>query len=300
MDTRSRAREDEKSIVLTDWIESLDTLGINTEKVLKEEHASLKHQQTIHAHYTRFRSDHSRGVNASASRLADAPNDYDTFASTLATAAAATDQSVLDRAQQIAALAGEFASQKAFSHFRRRGEGLYDIIRGVFEETRDSIIRDGGNLPDGVVDLDSAARAGVESEWLRLEALTERWSDILHLIESWYINGALPADDRDLERYNVWMFVFENYSEAVNTYGAGILSTIRQVINGDAKLLTIDQVDALGSNTVKKRDPNEQRAANHRQQQADDEANAILRAEWEANGVSERLGKRALKRGSNA
>lgn len=300
MDTRDRARNDEQGIVLSEWIDDLDDLGINTEKVLQEEYAFLKQRQTIHAHFTRYRDDYSRGVSASASRLADDPDDYDTFASNLATAAVATDRSVVERAQEIAALAGEFATQKAFSHFRRRGEGVYDIIRVVFEETRDAIIRDGGKLPDGVVDLDSAARAGVESEWLRLEALVERWDSILQLITSWYVNGVLNTDGRDLERYNVWMFVYENYEEAANTYGAGILSTVRQVINGDAKLLTIDEVDELGSNTVKRRDPNEQRAANWRQQQADDEANAILRAEWEANGISERLGKRTLKRGSRA
>ena len=86
MDTRERARNDEQSIVLSDWIDELDNLGLDTGKVLQEEHAFLKQQQTIHAHFTRYRDDYSRGVSASASRLADAPDDYDMFASNLATA----------------------------------------------------------------------------------------------------------------------------------------------------------------------------------------------------------------------
>lgn len=298
MDIRDRAREDEKSLTLIDWIEALDSFGIDTTKVLEDEHALIGRQQTIHQHYARFRNDQSKGISAAASNVLNTAGDYDTFAATLATAAIATDTAIVDRTQQIAALAAEFAAQSAFNHFRRRGEGAYDIIRGVFEETRDAIIRDGGALPDGVVDLDSAARAGVESEWLRLEALVERWSGILQLIEAWYINGVFATDGQNLDRFNVWMFVYEDYEEAANSYGAGILSTVRQVSNGNAKLLTMEQVIELGSNTVKRRDPNESRAANYRQQQADAEANAILSAEWEASGVSERLGKRAIKRGS--
>lgn len=298
MDTRDRARNDEQGIVLTEWIDDLDELGIDTEKVLKDEHTLIDQQRTIHRHYTRFRDDQNKGISGAASNLLNNAGDYDSFANTLATGALATDTSIVERAQQIAALAGEFSVQAAFTHFRRRGEGVYDIIRGVFEETRDAIVRDGDKLPDGVVDLDSAARAGVESEWLRLEALVERWESILQLITSWYINGVFNVDGRNLERYNVWMFVYENYEAARDAHGNGILRIVRQVTVGDAKLLTIDDVDELGSHEVKSLDPNESRAANYRQQQADDEANAILRAEWEANGGSTRLNKRPLKAGN--
>ncbi|MCS5511345.1 hypothetical protein NY537_01130 [Curtobacterium flaccumfaciens pv. betae] len=296
MDTSTRAREEEKSIVLGDWIEALDDLGIDTTKALQEEHGLLDQQRTLHQHYLRFRDDQNKGLTAAASNVMKTAGDYDSFASTLATAAIATDTSIVERAQQIAALARESTSQSAFNHFRRRGEGTYDIIRGVFEETRDAIIRDGGNIPDGVVDLDTAARAGVESEWLRLEALVERWDNILQLIESWYINGVFAIDGRNLENYNPWMFVFADYQQAIETYGVGILTTVRQVINCDTRLLTITEVDELESTKAKKATPDEQRAAHWRQRQADDEATAILRAEWEANGISPRLVAVSAKR----
>jgi|GEM_PF-4167483 len=298
MDTRNRARQDEEGIELRNWIDTLERIGIDTTKALPEEHALLRNQQTIHQHYDTYRAEQNKGISAAATRVMEQAGNYDGFATALSTAALATDASIVDRAQQIAALAAEFSVHEAFTHFRRRGEGIYVIIRGVFEETRDAIIRDGEALPDGVVDLDSATRVGVESEWLRLEALVERWDRILELIDAWYTNGVFATDGRNLERYNVWMFVYENYEAARDAHGVGILRVVRQVTAGDAKLLTIDEVDELGSNTVKQLDPNESRAANYRQQQADDEANKILRAEWEANGGSARLNKRPLKVGS--
>ncbi|WP_416264222.1 hypothetical protein ACNANV_16245 [Curtobacterium flaccumfaciens pv. flaccumfaciens] len=297
MDTTARATsDDDKEIQLGDWIETLEELGIDTEKALEEEHALIAKQRIISAHWARFRSGQGRSLLDAATKIADEPSDYDSFTNAIIAASIAADPSAEERTRKVVALAAQFAGQASYTHFRKRGEGVYKLIAPVFTETRDAIIRDGGALPEGVMDLDSAARAGVEQEWLRLEALVERWSTLLQLIESWYVNRVLPADGHNLEHLNVWMFVYEDYEQVANTFGAGILGTIRQVINGDAKLLTIDQVDELGSNKVKSSDPNEKRAAQYRQQQADDEAQAILRAEWEANGISPRLVAASRKR----
>ncbi|OII37105.1 hypothetical protein BIU98_16770 [Curtobacterium sp. MMLR14_010] len=297
MDTTARATsDDDKDIQLTDWIDTLEQLGIDTKKTLEEEHALIEKQHTINAHWARFRSGQGRSLIDAATKLSEEPADYDSFANAIITASIAADPSAEERTRKVVGLAAQFAGQAAYNHFRKRGEGVYKLITPVFTETRDAIIRDGAALPEGVNDLDTAARAGVEQEWLRLEALIDRWSTLLQLIESWYVNRVLPTDGHNLERLNVWMFVYENYEEAANTYGSGILGTIRQVINGDATLLTIDQVDELGSNKVRSSDPNEKRASHHRQQQADDEANAILRAEWEANGISPRLAAASAKR----
>jgi hypothetical protein len=296
MDTRNRAREDEKGIVLDDWIESLEDLGIDTTKALKEERALIAKSNQLGSYYQQYKGAQEAGPAVAARKLADPPDDYEQFALALATAAITSEPAVQDRAAKIIEQAYGIARRNAFNHFRHRGDGAYKLIASVFNETRDGITAAGSALPEGVVDLDSAARTGVEQQWLRLEALLERWDTMLQLIEAWYVNGVFDTDGRHLENYNVWMFVHGDYEQAVNTYGVGVLRTVRQVINCDTRLLTIAEVDELESTKAKKATPDEQRAANARQQQADAEANAILRAEWEAQGVTPRLVAASAKR----
>ncbi|MFZ6990436.1 hypothetical protein ACO0E1_00970 [Curtobacterium sp. RRHDQ66] len=46
------------------------------------------------------------------------------------------------------------------------------------------------------------------------------------------------------------MFLFENYEQSIATYGVEPLRTMRQIMTCEPTLLTLDQVDELGSNKV--------------------------------------------------
>jgi hypothetical protein len=295
MDISKRTREDEKGITLTDWLEALDVLGIDTKKSLKEEHELLARRNTLGHHYQQYKAAQEAGPVISARKLAGSSADYEQFALELSTAAIASEPAVKDRAAKIMDLAAGIATSNAYNHFRRRGEGLYNIIAPTFEQIRGGIIEAGSLLPDGVGDLETAARAGVEQQWLRLEALVEQWDGLLELIEAWYIDGVLDTGDRELSKYTASMFVFTDYEKAINTYGIGILRTVRQVLTCKPNLLTIDQVDELESTKVTTATPDETRAAHYRQHKADEEARALLQAEWNENGISARQGKAALK-----
>ena len=151
-----------------------------------------------------------------------------------------------------------------------------NLIEPTFDKLRDAITEDGASLPEGVTNLDTAARAGVEQQWLRLEELVTQWEAMLALITDWCINGVIPAGDRDLTKYNASMLVFADYDKALKTYGGGILRTVRQVLNCEPALLTFDDVDRLGHLNVEQLTPDEFRGANYQQHKADQEAQKAL------------------------
>lgn len=301
MDTRNRPSDDwEKQASLEEWLDTLDGFGVDTKKALANEHELIRKTRQINISWQRYLEEKPDSINGAAHKAAANPDDFDAFTDTIVAGALAADPAVHERLRDIVGRAGAISAAAAYRAFRSRGAGLYKILTPVLNQTRDGILDTGPRIPDGVTTLEAAARAGVEQDWLKLEALVARWHELTQLIEAWYVAGVFDTNGRDLERYNAWMFVYRDYEHAINTYGSDPIFTVRQVTNGDAELLTIDEVDELDSVNVRKLPPNEADAARWTQRRADEEAAALLRAEWEANGVSERLGKRALKRGSNA
>jgi len=128
----------------------------------------------------------------------------------------------------------------------------------------------GATLPEGVLDLDVAARVGVEQDWLKLERLVADWDVIVKLLDAWYSAGVFDVNGREIDRYTATMFLFEDYEQSVATYGVEPLRTMRQIMTCDPALLTLDQVDELGSNNVTRDAFNR----NHSSEQLDDDRTA--------------------------
>lgn len=297
MDTRNRPSDDwEKQAALQEWIDTLDSFGVDTKKILADEHELIRKALQVNISWQRYLEEKPDSVNAAAHKAAEDPDDFDAFTNTIVAGALAADPAVHERLRTIVGRAGAIAAAAAYRAFRSRGEGAYKILAPVLNSTRDGILETGPRIPDGVMSLDSAARVGVEQDWLKLEALVARWHELMQLIEAWYVAGVFDTSGRNLEHYNPWMFVYRDYEQAINTYGSDPIYTARQVANGDAQLLTIDEVDELGSTRVRKLTPDEAHAAQRSQHRADEEAAAILRAEWEANGISPRLAAASAKR----
>ncbi|NQX23316.1 hypothetical protein [Curtobacterium sp. VKM Ac-2852] len=248
MDTRNRPTEPwEQQASLSDWLDLLDSVGVDTRKVFANEHELIRKSLQINVHWQRYLEDKPDSLNGAAKKAAADPDDYIAFVDTIVAGALAADPAVHERVRDIVGRAGGIASAAAYRAFRSRGAGLYKALTPRFKKVRDGIAEAGAALPDGVTDLDSAARVGVEAQWLKIEELVKDWDTIVSLLEQWYSAGVFDTGERNLDRYTASMFVFTQYEQAVATYGVEPLRTVRQILTCEPELLTIDEVDELGS-----------------------------------------------------
>jgi hypothetical protein len=275
MDTRNRPTEGwEQQGALKEWLELLDSIGIDTEKVFANEHDLIRKSLLVNENWHRYLKDKPDSLNAAAHKAAENPDDYTAFVDTIIAGALTADPAVHDRVKDIIGRAGGVAAATAYRAFRSRGEGLYKVLTPRFKKIRDSIAAAGADLPEGVTDLDTAARVGVETEWLKIEELVKDWDTILQLLEQWYSAGIFDTGDRNLSHYTAPMFVFTRYEQSVATYGVEPLRTVRQILACEPELLTITQVDQLGSADTSSNTFS--RADSWRQVEADKGANAAL------------------------
>ena len=271
MDTRNRpADEWEQQAALQDWLTWLDTIGINTAKVFANEHDLIRKSLQINVNWDRYKAEKPDSLNDAARKAVTDPDDYTSFVDILVAGALAADPAVHERMRTVVGRAGALAAGNSYRAFRQRGEGLYKIIAPLVQKTARGIAEVGATLPAGVLDLDVAARVGVEQDWLKLERLVADWDVIVKLLDAWYSAGVFDVGGREIDRYTATMFLFEDYEQSIATYGVEPLRTMRQIMTCEPALLTLDQVDELGSNNVTRDAFNR----NHSSEQLDDDRTA--------------------------
>ena len=140
MDTRNRPTEGwEQQAALEDWLELLDSIGIDTKKVLAEEHDLLRKSRLIQANWHKYLENKPDSLNGAAHKAAENPDDYTAFVDTIIAGALTADPAVHDRVKDIIGRAGGIAAASAYRAFRSRGEGLYKVLTPRFKKIRDSI-----------------------------------------------------------------------------------------------------------------------------------------------------------------
>lgn len=251
MDTRNRPSDEwEQQSALQDWLTWLDSIGINTTKVFAAEHELIRKARQIQINWDRYKTEKPDSLWDAATKAASNPDDYTAFIDTVIAGALAADPAVHERMSTVIGRAGATAAGNSYRAFRKRGEGLYKILSPLVDKTARGIAEVGATLPEGVIDLDIAARVGVEQDWLKLERLVADWDTIINLLDAWYSAGVFDVDGRDINRYTATMFLFENYEQSIATYGVEPLRTMRQIMTCEPTLLTLGQVDERGSNKV--------------------------------------------------
>jgi len=252
MDTRNRPSDAwEQQTALSEWLDELDALGVNTVKVFANEHELIRKTRQVSISWNRYLEEKPDSLNAAAQKAADDPDDFTAFTGTITAGALAADPAVHERLRGIIERAGAIAAGSSYRAFRQRGGGLYKILAPLVQKTAEGIAGAGAALPDGVTDLDSAARVGVEQDWLKLERLVAAWDRIIGLLDAWYSFGIFDAGGRDINTYNATMFLFRDYEQSVATYGVEPLRTMRQIMTCEPALLTLDEIDSLRSIEVK-------------------------------------------------
>lgn len=142
------------------------------------------------------------------SRYAANPPEVNTAARTLAFSKDLTDENtVLTEADRIAADQDTEHRERVIEYFERaadqaRGEALkrfrradiLDALRPAFDKLTTRITTAASTIPQGILNLDDAARLGHADDWLQLERDIATWKQTAELISDLAASDAIPGN----------------------------------------------------------------------------------------------------------
>lgn len=249
MDTRNAVGNniDYQVIELGEYFAGLTNLGVS-ESNWEEVTEQLDIASTLDA-YRQTYENTPGDPNSTAVRLytlvSSGANYEDALAIPSAYAAGA-DPNNRERVTDVFTRAGDRARRKAWSRFKTRSDQNLDMLKPVFENRVEQIRNRFEEIPEGVTNLDQAARYGGAEAWLAIERHANDIDNISRLIKSWAINGCINNDgQRPINDYTSTMWLYEDYQAYIDTtrFGGSVLRTAHAVTDASPKMLTITDID---------------------------------------------------------
>lgn len=253
MDTRNAAggNVDHQVIELGEYFAGLTNLGVS-ESNWEEVTEQLDIASTLDA-YRQTYENTPGDPNSTAVRLytlvSSGANYEDALAIPSAYAAGA-DPNNRERVTDVFTRAGDRARRKAWSRFKTRSDQNLDMLKPVFENRVEQIRNRFEEIPEGVTNLDQAARYGGAEAWLAIERHANDIDNISRLVKSWAVNNVIDTNGaRPISDYAATMWLFEDFQAYVDTarFGGSVLRTAHAVTEASPKMLTITDIDRLKS-----------------------------------------------------
>jgi hypothetical protein len=260
------------------WIQTLDSLGVDTADVLAEELSAFGRAENLNRISARVRANGNPNPKHEARRLALLEvADYESVVAEATNIAFLSEGERYETVLEILSTAGDYAEQAAADAFRKRRDGVLDLVRARFEAVAEEGARLWEELPEGMSSLAIAARFGWEDVWLRLEELARDWANIRELIRAWLVAGIITNDVRPnvgVFDPNVFMFADLQAHLATGVYGNKVRIFAASAATAQPKLMTIQEIRDRGSADIERDDTN---AAWHRELQARADDAAVSR-----------------------
>ena len=235
-------QNEEKYLDLTEWLDTLEELGVNIPDALPTVAAATARVDQLE----RIGSQHlatRRETSTLAREIANTNLNDTTAVLTLADqlAYAQSDEN-RERVTEILEAAADIAKGDALRRFRRAD--IIGALRPGFDTITTRITHTQAQLPEGVLNLDDAARVGHADTWMQLERDITTWKTLSTLISDLTTAGILkPAGTS--EHHTVALdFLVENY-DAYDTALAGRGSVRAQaaaIVAGQPKLRTPEEI----------------------------------------------------------
>lgn len=274
--TRSTTPDDQYTD-LEDWLDALGDMGINTAGAFPEVYTALDAVDAVSRHFSEFRASRAEGGIAVGARhlVKQTELSHDDFMAKAHQFAFAENEEHLEKVGKLFDRTMNTAQTLAAAAFRREGDRALDVIRPLFDATAARIAAAWSDIPYGVTNLERAHRVGVADQWATIEGEMVTWKNISVLISAWFVNGVINTSGASSkDRYAPGMFMFEDYAALAETYvrGGEVPRAGEACVKARPKLLTIAEVDKLGSVNVTVLEGDDARRASHQEKQRLDAA----------------------------
>lgn len=192
------AQNESKHLDLMEWLDTLETLGLNVEDTfpaVAAANARVDRLTQLQNHHVKTRRDAN-----TVARQIGLTEDLDDAEAILTTADHFAYSQSDEHRQIVGDLlegAADIAKGEALRRFRRSNP--LEALRPIFEPLAARIVEAADIIPEGVINLDDAARLGHADTYLQLERDVRAWNDIADLLGDWREAGILDTAHYPIE-----------------------------------------------------------------------------------------------------